>query len=168
MTPLIYEDPPILTPPFSNFVHTHCSFSCLVSLPEWVIMPHLMCYLTQWYYGSTHVQPWYLSIWRTLLCVLSNKVSSLLRSNTCDFLIVLIDIWFDIIHASSHPHTLTHEEDTKYTQGPRDWHTHINKCEHHLLCAHNSYLYHIGWIIRWNQNFALQSSTMPLLFKNYL
>ena len=45
-------------PPFSNFVqpplshfpatsdlHPNCSFCCPVSLAEWVIIPHLMCYL---------------------------------------------------------------------------------------------------------------------------
>ena len=45
-------------PPISNFVHPppsfpvasnphpHSSFCCLVSLAEWVIAPHLMCYFT--------------------------------------------------------------------------------------------------------------------------
>ena len=56
--PLFYEDCSILpTLPFSNFVqhpqspvtskpHPHCSFCCVVSLAEWVIPPHLMCYFT--------------------------------------------------------------------------------------------------------------------------
>ena len=57
--PLFYEDPLILSSPsFSNFVqplppffvvsnpHPHWSFGCLVSLPEWVITSHLVCYFT--------------------------------------------------------------------------------------------------------------------------
>ena len=119
----------------------HCSFCCLVSLAEWVIAPHLMCWLLYimifmdlhmptplfqvlsnplhslpfhlppplpllfllscffgWMgdctifdvptiihndiYGSTHLEPWYLSTRRTLMCVLCNKTSSLLRSDT--------------------------------------------------------------------------------------
>ena len=27
---------------------SHCSFCCLVSLTEWVIVPNLMCYFTYW------------------------------------------------------------------------------------------------------------------------
>ena len=65
--PLFYEDLPILpTPTFFKFYPTsllpptptlHCSFCCLVSLTELVIAPHLMCYFTQCYSGSTHAQP---------------------------------------------------------------------------------------------------------------
>ena len=36
-------------------------------------------------YGSTHVEPWYLSTGRILIYVLCNKASSLLSSDTCDF-----------------------------------------------------------------------------------
>ena len=40
-TPLIYQDCPILlTSPYCSFV-----FCCLVSLAEWVIASHLICYL---------------------------------------------------------------------------------------------------------------------------
>ena len=59
LTPLFYEDLHILPiPPFSKVVqpspnfpvtsntHLHCSFCCHVSLAEWVITPHLMCYFT--------------------------------------------------------------------------------------------------------------------------
>ena len=50
-----------------------CYFCWLVSLTEWMIVPHLMCYFTQWYYESTNVDPWYLVTRRTLLCVLYNQ-----------------------------------------------------------------------------------------------
>ena len=61
--------------PISFNFHPHYSFCCLVSLTEWVIAQHLMCYFTYWYYGSTHMEPWYLSTRKTLLCVLCNMVS---------------------------------------------------------------------------------------------
>ena len=75
---------------FSNFVQplpvpsnlqSHCSFCCLVSLAEWLIAPHLMWYFTYCYYSSTYVEPWYLSTRMTLVCVLCNKASSMLRSD---------------------------------------------------------------------------------------
>ena len=95
LTPLFYEDPlsPMLpTTPFSNFglplpppnlpvtsnLHSHCHFCCLVSLAEWVITPHDK-------YGSTHIEPWYLSTRRTLMYVFCNKAPSLLRSDTMWF-----------------------------------------------------------------------------------
>ena len=55
-------------PPFSKFFHPpfpvmsnphpHCSFCCLVSLAEWVIALHLMCYFTERYHRCTHVKPY--------------------------------------------------------------------------------------------------------------
>ena len=52
LTPIFYEDPTILpTPSFFKFClplpptsTPHCSFCCLVSLSEWAIATHLMCY----------------------------------------------------------------------------------------------------------------------------
>ena len=56
LTPLFYED--LLYCLFRLFQmlkkkfpvtfnpHLHCSFCCHVSLAEWVITPHLMCYFT--------------------------------------------------------------------------------------------------------------------------
>ena len=35
---------------------------------------------------------------------------------------------------------------TQHTQGPVDWHTHINVYLHHLLCVQSSYLYYIKWL----------------------
>ena len=58
-------------------------------------------------------------------------------------------------------HTNTHRENT---QGPVDWHTHINIDLHHLLFAHSSYLYYIEWIFHWFQKFTFH---MSFLFKNY-
>ena len=56
VTPIFYEDPPILPttllkflskpPPFpvASNLHPHCSFCCLVSLAEWVIAPVMWIY----------------------------------------------------------------------------------------------------------------------------
>ena len=88
-------------------------------------------------------------------CILCNKASGLLRSDTqCRVLLVLR---FDITH--------THK-DTEHTEGPIEWHTHINIHWDLPLCAHSSYLYYTEWIIRWYQKSNLQSFTMSLLFKN--
>ena len=82
-----------LLPDFSEWIGDHISFN--------------MCF--------AHLESCYFSTRRTLLCVLCNKVSSLLRSDTyCSLLLVL---WFDM--------TQTHE-DTYHSQGPIDWHTYIN------------------------------------------
>ena len=102
------KTPYIVYPPFFQILsnsppnlHLHCSFFYLVSLVEWMIAPYLMCYSTHWYYGSTHVEPWYHSTRRTLLCDLCNNASNLRRLDTCGFLLVL---WFDIMH--THRHTV--------------------------------------------------------------
>ena len=56
LTPLFYEDyplffkfcpnPPLLPLPSHLQTYPHCSFCCPVSLAEFVITPHLMCYFT--------------------------------------------------------------------------------------------------------------------------
>ena len=121
--PLFYEDPLLyyLAPhyPFLNFIqppfpvtsnsHPYCSFCCLVSLADWLIAPHLMCYFTS-----------------SISC---NKGSSLLCLTQCDFLLLL---WFDTAHTNTFDiaHTNTHtrtqrHKDTQYTQGQEDWHSPI-------------------------------------------
>ena len=51
-------------------------------LTEWVIVPHFIYCFTWWYNRSTYAEPWHLNTRRTLLRVLHNKASSLLRSDT--------------------------------------------------------------------------------------
>ena len=58
----------------------------------------------------------------------------------------------------SHKNTQTHS-----TIGTIDWHTHINRCKHHQLCAHSSYVYYCEWIIRCYQKFTF---ILSLLFEN--
>ena len=62
----------------------------------------------------------------------------------------------------THTHTHTHK-DTQHTQGPVDWHAHINIYLHQLLCAHSSYLYFIKWIMHWYQQFTFHN----FFFINY-
>ena len=97
---------PLTLPYLFSFFFFHSPISSPTSTPlffllpcffDWMgdHMPLLMSYFTKWYYGSTHAIPWYLSSRRNLLCVLCNKASSLLRSDTQCFLLTL---WFDIKH----------------------------------------------------------------------
>ena len=109
----------------------HSLLFCLVVLVEWVIELHLMCYFSQWYYGSIYVEPWYLSSRRPLLCVLCNKASSKVW-HICGFLLVL---WFNITHTRTHACTHTY----KANRGLIDWHTQIDIYQHHLFCSHTSY-----------------------------
>ena len=58
LIPLCYKYPLYCLPPFFKFCltplpfpvacnhHPHCSFCCLVSLVEWVIVTQLMCHFT--------------------------------------------------------------------------------------------------------------------------
>ena len=130
LTSLFYEDPPMLpTHLFSNYVHptgTHTH-------------THL--------FGSTHVAPWYLSTRRTLMCVLCNKASSLLRSDTCGFLLVL---WFDIKH--------THNT-AQHIQGPVDWHSYKYLYTTYVLTAA------IYYINKWLNDIKNLLYIMSFLFK---
>ena len=38
-----------------------------------MIAQHFRCYFTYWYYGSTHVEPWYFSTRRTSLCAFMQR-----------------------------------------------------------------------------------------------
>ena len=102
LTPFFFQILSNLPSPVAANPYPHCSFCCLVFLTKWVIAPHLMCYFAEWYYGSTHIKPWYLSTRRTLMCVLCNKASSLLRSDTCDFLLAL---WWYHTHTNTQTHS---------------------------------------------------------------
>ena len=70
-------------------------------------------------------------------------------STPVGFLLVL---WFDITHTNTHTH-----EDTQHTQGPVNWHAHINIYLYHLLCSHSSYLYYTEWITHWYQKFTFHN-----------
>ena len=73
-----------LSRPFFKFClnSTPCYFYYLIFLNEWVIPPHLMCYVLLQYITALHMSRLrYLSTTRTLQCVLWNKASSLSSSN---------------------------------------------------------------------------------------
>ena len=137
-------------PPFSNFVqpplshfpatsdlHPNCSFCCPVSLAEWVIIPHLMCYL------PNDNMDLHMSSLGTLV------PEGTFMQQGVRFTEVWHIMWFftgTLIWYHKHTHTHTH---TQHTQGPVDWHSHINVYLHHLLCAQSSYLYYIKWLNKW-------------------
>ena len=110
--------PCYLQPPPPLFFLLSCFFS-------WV-SHHIWCAILL---NDINLHMSSLSTRRTLMCVLCNKTSSLLRSDTCSL---------GQMHLISHTQTHKH---TQHTQGPVDWHTHINVYLHHLLFAHSSYLY---------------------------
>ena len=83
----------ILSTPLSfvaSNLRPHCSFCFLVSLADWVIASHLMHHLMILWIYICQTLVWYLSTRRTLLCVLYNKASSLLRSDSWFFAETLI------------------------------------------------------------------------------
>ena len=115
----------------------------------------VLFYLMIWIYTC---QTLYLSTRKTLMCVLCNKVSSLLRSDTSWFFTGTL-IWYHTYtqtNTHTHTRTLTHTK-TQSTLGPVDWLNHINTYLYHLLCAHSSYLYYTEWIIHWYQKFTFYS-----------
>ena len=63
--------PSLLSHPAPRPRLTSISTAFFVALFLWLNgwLHHIWCYFTWWYYGSTHVEPWYLSTRRTLLCV---------------------------------------------------------------------------------------------------
>ena len=85
-------------PPFFKFCSTSSPalFVALFLCLAWVNMLHLTFYSTKLYNGSTHAELWKLSTRGTLMSVLCNKASSLLRSNTWH--VFLPVTWFDITH----------------------------------------------------------------------
>ena len=69
----------LLTHSFSNFLQLPCphSFCCLVALAECGIMPHVLLCLILWV--PELVETWYHSTSNTLLYVLCNRASNLLK-----------------------------------------------------------------------------------------
>ena len=133
---LYYEEPPILLiPPFQILSTPPPPFLLQRTLTPTAHSVVLFLWLNGW-----SCQFWcaillkdimdvHMSNLRALICVLCNKVTSLLKSDKwCGFLLVL---WFDIIRTHTRRHTS--HEDTHHTQGPVDWHTHINIYLYQLL-----------------------------------
>ena len=129
--PILLTHPPPPLFPVTSKPYPHCSFSWLVSLAEWMIMPHLMLfYLMIWIYTYQALGPW---------CVFHATRWGLTHNFTGTL------IWY---------HT---QKYTQHTQGPVDWHTHLSKYLQQLLFVHSSYLYYIEWIIHWDQKFTFHN-----------
>ena len=127
--PLYYADHITYPIPFSNFVPTLPLASNLhpnalfVALFLWLnaCSHHIWCYFIWRRHGSTHAKPWYFSTRRTLLCVLCNvKFTEVLHM----WFFASTIIWY---------HT---DKDIQHTQGPIEWHTHINIYQHQNTHTH--------------------------------
>ena len=142
--------PPILpTAPFSNFdQHTSPPLPFRLQLPP---LTALYVVLFIWLYE------WLCHIWCAILLndIIDLHMSSLgtlaPERPSCVFYATrhhvywgltnnVVFRWYPNLISHKHTHTYT-RKDTQYTLGPVDWHIHINIYLHHLLCAHNSYLY---------------------------
>ena len=96
---LILQRSPFVAYPFFNFSPTSRPSPPLFLFPcfltDRMIAPHLMCYFTWKYFGSKHVEPWYLSTRRLLFCLLPNKTSCFLRCKTWLVFFASTLIWYD-------------------------------------------------------------------------
>ena len=134
---------PSLLPPIC--LHPNWSICCLASLAESVIAPHLCAILLD------DIMDVHMSSLRTLMHFYATS-GEVYWGLTHD---VVFCLYSDLI-SHTHTHIYTHK-DTQHTQGPVDWHTHINIYLHQLLCAHSSYLYYIEWRNHWYQKFSYRS-----------
>ena len=106
-----------------------------VSMAEWVITPHSMCYFND-------IMDLHMSSHGTLApegpwCVFYATGHKVYWGVTqCGFFCSYSDL-------VSQTQTQRH---TQHTQGPVDWHVHENIYLHHLLCAHKHYFYYIKWL----------------------
>ena len=78
LTPIFYEDSLILPTPLFFQILSTPSLQLPVSLAEWVITTHLMCHFND----NMDLHMLSLGTRRTLMCVLWNKASNLLWSDT--------------------------------------------------------------------------------------
>ena len=94
---------------------------------------------------------------------MSNLCTSVSEGPWCVFYAIRHQIYWGLTHVifcwypDMISHTQTHSNtytQTQHSQGPVDWHTHINTYLHHLLCAHSSYFYYTEWRIHWCQKFT--------------
>ena len=106
--------------PAASNLHPHCSFCCLVSLDDWVIAPHLIL--------LNDIMDVHMSNLRTLMRVLWNQASSLLKSNACCGFLLLL--WFDVTYNNAHI-----KRHTVHSGASRLTRPYIFT---QLLCAHSS------------------------------
>ena len=105
LTPLFYEDPLPILPispyffkcfPTPHFLVTSNLTSSVLFVVLFLMLNGWSCHIwcAEWWYGSTHVEPWYLSTRRTLMCVLCNKTE--VWHN------VVFHCYSDITHTNKH------------------------------------------------------------------
>ena len=132
-------------PPLPLFFLLSCVFGRMVDLAIFNVLFYVMII---WIYTCRVLVPYYQKDLDVCFMQQGTKFSEVWHK--IGFLLVH---WFDI----------THTKHTQHTQGPVDWHTHINIYLHHLLCAHSSHLYYIKWLM----NIRNLLSAISLLLKNY-
>ena len=134
VNPITLRRPP---PFFSNFNHLPAPTSQHFQSP----LPLLFLFFSFFGWMGDHatfdVLFYMMIMWicSCQVCVLCNKASNLLRSDTTWFFTGTLII--------SHTQT-EHSTHTEHTQGVVDWHTHTVIYLQHLLCAHSSYLYSLN------------------------
>ena len=114
----ILSNSPCLQPPTLNPKYLFLPF---VSLGEWVIAPHLMCYFTLIWLDNMDL---HMSSLGTLVpegpCCVFYAIRYQVYWNLMHVFFLLV-LWFFIT-------TKTH-----HTQAPKDWHTHIDMCS--VMCS---------------------------------
>ena len=162
LTPLFCEDSLYCLPPSPTSLspptpHPHYSFCCPVSLAEWEITPHLMCYLL-----NDNMDLNMLSLgklvtegpWCTFYATRRQVYWGLTHNG--------IFHWYSDLILHTHEHT-----NTQHLLGSAHWHTHIDIYLRHLLRAHSSYIYRIKWLNEKFTDIKNLLSTMSFLFKHY-
>ena len=132
LPPLLFQ---ILSNPFSpTFLSPSTSvLSCFFGWRGDHATFYLLFYLMViWIYTSQALVPWYQK--NLDVCFMQQRVR---------FTDIWHIMWFFI------GTLIWYHKHTRHTQGPVDWHTHINVYLHHLLCAQSSYLYYIKWLKKW-------------------
>ena len=151
--------PPL--PPFSNFVQHSPPTSLSPPIPTSTV---LSVVLFLWLNGWSHY------IW---CAILFNDNMDLVRMSSLGALVPegpwhvfyatryqvywgltcnVVFYWYSDLILHTYTHTQTHAE---HTQGPVDWHTHVNISLHHLLCAPATFIT-LNEIIHWYQKFTFQ------------
>ena len=146
LTLLFYGDPTYIVyplflkfrPPTTHFPvtsnpHSHCSFCWPVSLAEWWSR-HIWCAILVNDNMDLHMSSLGILVLERPWCVFYAT-----RRQVYWGLTHVVFYWYSDLISHTHKHT-------QHTQGPVDWHTHINIYLHHLLFAHSSYLYYIKWL----------------------
>ena len=133
--PLLFQ-PPLPQFPVTSNLHPNCSFCSPVSF-GWVggWSRHIWCAILLNDNMELHMSSLGTLVPEGPWCVFYATRRQVYWGLTHN----VVFYWYSNLILQTHKHT-------QHTQGPVDWHTHINICLHHLLCAHSSYL---RWLNKW-------------------